>query len=513
MNSRFSETIKRLLSSNNPDGVVIVSSGVAQDVDITKGLSKKLVIALNDALPDYEPAARILSIDGLDQRFDGALLAEEIFASVLEDGQSVFNDVGLTNINTVICDWTKAQNINPTAFGASILFANYIFSISNWKIARLDLVGFGEPEKDNAIISSGGGRVREANIDYTRHIYSLHHDLIRRLKESYRAIGIFITHVGSTAESDISLGFYQKLNGGYYNENLEQIKSVIESPSRRRPSNVKVVAEITTNHYGDLNRLKALICEAAVAGAHGIKLQVRDINKLYSKEKLDESYVSPFGDTFRDYRQALELQRADWVTVSDYSRRLNLFWGVSVLDIGSYEFIKTFKPDFIKLPSTISEHLDLIEHVGADWGGELVFSTGFTDDGYDSFVVSKIKRAKAIYILQCTSSYPCRESDTNIRVIATYIERYKADPRVRAGFSSHDIGSLCSMLAIACGAKMIEKHIRFGKVDWGHFDGVAIDVTRGELRSFVNDMVRAEAIMGSGDKAVVPSEDHKYRRK
>jgi N-acetylneuraminate synthase len=66
------------------------------------------------------------------------------------------------------------------------------------------------------------------------------------------------------------------------------------------------------------------------------------------------------------------------------------------------------------------------------------------------------------------------------------------------------------MLAIASGARMIEKHVKLGDVDWVHFDKVAIDLTTGEFARFVQDLRVAEEIMGSGEKKIFECEHHKY---
>ena len=78
------------------------------------------------------------------------------------------------------------------------------------------------------------------------------------------------------------------------------------------------------------------------------------------------------------------------------------------------------------------------------------------------------------------------------------------------GFSSHDMGSLGSMLAIAAGAIMVEKHVKLGRVDWSHFDDVALDLINGDFKKYVNDLRMAELMVGSENKKIQPSEHHKY---
>ena len=63
------------------------------------------------------------------------------------------------------------------------------------------------------------------------------------------------------------------------------------------------------------------------------------------------------------------------------------------------------------------------------------------------------------------------------------------------------MGSLGSMLAVAAGARMIEKHIKFGVTEWMHFDDTAIDVIS-ELPSFVSDLIKVDKALGSEKKSI-----------
>ena len=69
---------------------------------------------------------------------------------------------------------------------------------------------------------------------------------------------------------------------------------------------IEIVGEITTNHFGSVDRCKKLILFAKKAGVDSVKLQIRNVDTFYSKEELNKKYNSPFGKTFRDYRKALE---------------------------------------------------------------------------------------------------------------------------------------------------------------------------------------------------------------
>jgi sialic acid synthase SpsE len=78
------------------------------------------------------------------------------------------------------------------------------------------------------------------------------------------------------------------------------------------------------------------------------------------------------------------------------------------------------------------------------------------------------------------------------------------------GYSSHDKGSLGSVLVGVFGAKMIQKHVKLGSTDWLHFDEVALNLLDESFLEFVSDIRRAEIALGSDRKRITRSEHHKY---
>jgi len=316
---------------------------------------------------------------------------------------------------------------------------------------------------------------------------------------------------------DSQLIVYKKTKNTYKNLKLKRIgfdhncdinpKTKLETPVITNL--VEIVAEITTNHFGDSNKLVKLIEGAAKAGADSVKLQKRNIHKLYSKSQLDAPYASPFGNTFYDYRMGIELSddQIDLAIKTSNKHGLKVFF--SVLDIESYKAIIDFGLTRVKLPSTISRNKELLEYVSQNHTGELVISTGMTDMNYEKFITSRFQKVDKLYLLQCISSYPTYFSDSNLSVINRYKELSKTYPKIIPGYSSHDIGSLGSCMALACGAKMIEKHVKLGNTAFGHFDETALDINV-EFGEFVKMIRKAELIYGSSEKRILKSEHHKY---
>ena len=165
------------------------------------------------------------------------------------------------------------------------------------------------------------------------------------------------------------------------------------------------------------------------------------------------------------------------------------------------------------MPSTISQHQELLNYVAKNYKNDVVISTGFENEAYHSRIIKLFKSCRKLYLLQTTSSYPTPGDETQIGVVRHYYNLSKQQNNLYAGFSSHDIGSLGSMLAIAAGAMMVEKHIKIGSVEWAHFDDVAVNLINGDFRNYILDLRKAELMMGSEIKKIQPSEHHKYFKK
>ena len=198
-----------------------------------------------------------------------------------------------------------------------------------------------------------------------------------------------IKHVGDRAFSALTP---EELNNRF----LPEHENVCERSSDR----VLITAELTTNHFGDRYRLERMVRAARAAGADLVKVQKRDVETFYTKEQLDRKYVSPFGSTFRDYRCALELSQDDFEYLDKICIELKISWFASVLDEPSFRFIQQFQPSLVKLPSTISEHLDYLAYVANSYKGGIVLSTGMTDTAFERWVLKTFTKCQALYLMQ-----------------------------------------------------------------------------------------------------------------
>ena len=271
------------------------------------------------------------------------------------------------------------------------------------------------------------------------------------------------------------------------------------------------ISEFTTNHQGNTNKLIELIECCIKANCKTIKFQKRDVENFYSKKELSKEYLTPISNNFYEYRKRLELTREQLSIIKSYSIKNDLKVIFSALDYNSYNDLKLLGFKHFKIPSTISLNKKYINFISQEKLDKTYISTGMTNEKYINFILNRFKKKK-IVLMHAISAYPTNFNNINLGIVNKYKRLSDNNKYIIPGYSSHDVGDEGSMLAIAAGAKVIEKHIKIGHTDWMHFDDTAIDA-RIELPIFINKLTRTARSIGSETKQIYPFEHHKYKIK
>ncbi|MGS0466412.1 hypothetical protein ACU8V3_04005 [Cobetia marina] len=135
--------------------------------------------------------------------------------------------------------------------------------------------------------------MKESEKEYVEKTLKAQEHLLEMLLSEPDRLSINIKHVGARPYSSFTVDAFKKLADANSYSNIDSVSS-----HNKEDSIVKVIAEITTNHFGDRERLKSMIIASKEAGADYIKLQKRDVESFYSQEKLASEYRSPFGTLF-----------------------------------------------------------------------------------------------------------------------------------------------------------------------------------------------------------------------
>ena len=268
----------------------------------------------------------------------------------------------------------------------------------------------------------------------------------------------------------------------------------------QQPEDIFVIAEVGINHNGDMSVAKQLIDMAVDTGCDAVKFQKRTIDLVYTAEVLDASRESPWGNTQRDQKQGLEFTLEQYQEIDRYCRDKGILWSASAWDIPSLEFLEGFNPPFHKIASAMLTHRPFTEAV-ASKGRLTLVSTGMATIEIIDEVVGIFKSAGTPFVLLHTvSTYPSPESDLNLSMIHTLLERYK----VPVGYSGHEPSVSPSIVAAVLGATVIERHITLGRSMYGSDQAASLEVSG--LRQLVTTLRKIPEMLGTGEKDWAPGE-------
>jgi N-acetylneuraminate synthase len=243
-----------------------------------------------------------------------------------------------------------------------------------------------------------------------------------------------------------------------------------------------IVAEIGINHNG----------------CHAVKFQKRTVAQVYSAAELARPRESPFGTTNGDLKRGLELSQAAYAAIDRAARELGLLWFASCWDEASVDFIEQFAPPCYKIASPCLTDHDLLRRC-RDTGRPLLLSTGMsTLDEIDQAV--EVLGRDRLVLMHCTSSYPSRTEELNLRTIAVLAQRYG----VPVGYSGHEVGLATTVAAVAMGAVVVERHLTLDRAMWGSDQAASIEPHGFER--LVKDITAVERALGDGVKRVYDSE-------
>lgn len=259
-----------------------------------------------------------------------------------------------------------------------------------------------------------------------------------------------------------------------------------------------VVAEIGINHNGDLDLARRLIAAAAFSGCDAVKFQKRTVDVVYTPEELAKPRENPFGPTNGDLKRGLEFGLPQYRAIADYCGQNSLAWFASCWDEASVDFLEQFDPPCYKVASASLTDDNLLRHHRRT-GRPLIVSTGMSTISEIDHAVELLGTDKLV-LMHTTSTYPSRPEELNLRAIPALRERYQ----VPVGYSGHEVGLSTSVVAVALGACMIERHITLDRAMWGSDQAASVE-PHGFAR-LVRDIRVLQSALGDGVKRVYESE-------
>ena len=271
-----------------------------------------------------------------------------------------------------------------------------------------------------------------------------------------------------------------------------------------------IIAEAGVNHNGELSRARALVAQAAAAGADLVKFQTFVTSKLIAPQAPKAAYqldTTDPGESQFDMVRKLELSKADHDVLLAECRQHGIGFFSTAFDTDSFDMLLALGLDQVKVPSGEITNLPFLRYIARP-GLPVILSTGMCNLGDIEAAINVLEEAglrrDQITVLHCNTEYPTPMQDVNLRAMANLGRALG----VQVGYSDHTRGIEVAIAAVALGACVIEKHFTLDRGLPGPDHQASLEPD--ELKAMVSAIRNIEQALGDGIKRPTPSE-HKNR--
>ena len=264
---------------------------------------------------------------------------------------------------------------------------------------------------------------------------------------------------------------------------------------------VFIIAEIGTNHLGDLKIAKKIIDAAKDAGSDAVKFQKKNVENIYTKIFLDSPIDSPWGTTQRQMRLHREFSLKQFEEINKYCKKKKIEWFASCWDTESQISMRKFKTKYNKVASAMLTHKKLLELIAKEKKYTFI-STGMSTMKNIENAVKIFKKNKCPFeLMHCHSAYPMPTEEANLNMIPTLKKKFKCN----VGYSGHEIGATnVSIPAVMLGASSIERHVTLNRTWYGHDQAASLEPQG--LQRLIRDVRVLDKIQGDGKKKIWSAE-------
>ena len=258
---------------------------------------------------------------------------------------------------------------------------------------------------------------------------------------------------------------------------------------------VFIIAELSGNHQGSIDKAKEIIRAAKDAGVDAVKLQT------YTPDTItldcDNEYFQITQGTLWDGRTLYNLYEEAYTPwewhkeLMEYASSLGLICFSSPFDTTAVDFLEELGVPAYKIASFEINDIQLIKYIAAK-GKPILLSTGVAthEEIKEALRVCKDLGNENVILLKCASAYPTPFEDINLRTMV----HMKVEFKVITGLSDHTLGYEVALGAVALGAKVIEKHLTINRED-GSVDS-AFSMEPHEFKQMVKAIRNLEKALG-----------------
>ena len=275
-----------------------------------------------------------------------------------------------------------------------------------------------------------------------------------------------------------------------------------------------IIAEMSGNHNGSLDKALEIVRSAAACGAHALKLQTYTADTM-TIDCNDSGFYIDNPNSLWHGRTLYELYNEahtpwEWhKPIFDLAKKLGMVSFSSPFDASAVDFLESLDVPCYKIASFENVDLPLIRRVAAT-GKPMIISTGNANLGEVHEAVEAAREAgnRELILLRCSSTYPAREEDSNLNTIPVMQKLFDC----QVGLSDHTMGIGAAIAAVALGARVIEKHFILDRSAGGVDSAFSLEPA--ELSLLVDESNRARKAMGSVsfERSEAEEESLQFRR-
>lgn len=250
------------------------------------------------------------------------------------------------------------------------------------------------------------------------------------------------------------------------------------------------IAEIGENHLGDMTIARSLIHEAARAGADYVKFQSYNAACFHPS---DPEY---------DWFKKVSLSDDDHFLLKKTAREEGIAFLSSPFSVERAQFLKErLSEESVKIASGVMLNEKLLTYVNQNFT-RVFLSTGMATIPEIEYALSFLKRVPELFLLHCTTQYPCEDHDVNLLALEALRDTF---PDIPIGYSDHTIGTVAILGSVSLGARVVEKHFTFDTQATEGTDHL-LSLDRDMLRALIADIRRLEKMRGVCAKQPTESE-------
>ncbi len=266
-----------------------------------------------------------------------------------------------------------------------------------------------------------------------------------------------------------------------------------------------VIAEVSANHNGSIDRALEIIKAASDAGVDAVKIQTYTPDTMTIDATTSDFLIEDGlwkGRTLYDlYAEAHT--PFEWTgRMFEYAESLGLTLFSSPFDETAVDLLASLGAPAYKVASFELVDLPLIAYI-AKQKKPMLMSTGMASlqEVGDAIETARQNGCDEIALFHCISSYPTPIDQANINAI----DLLKREFDVEVGLSDHTLGNFASIVATGAGATLIEKHFTLSRDDGGVDSAFSLEPD--EMQTLVRDTRAAFAALGDGKFSRQPAEE------